>query len=647
MHTEQQGIVVAVSPASALAARPRLFAALEAAFPVSFVALGRRRAAGGRRRRCIAFAHGRAPAGPRGPGAAPGSRFSRCTATETRTAGAEDFRLRSTPGVDARLRDVVLSGRLSARGARPRRRRGPGRRGLRPGLDGVGGPGARAPRARRAGRARRRRAPLRAALRARAGRGRPHPLPARRLGARRLAPAAAAGDDALRRPEPALAQLRLHQLRRAARARRRARLPRRHGDDPARRRAAPNRAAAALFRERPDRLSLVFHGNDHIKGELMAPKDVADATAVAAQALRRVERFERRSAPARRPRHDAAARDVLRAHDARSRRAGLRRAGGHLPAAVDRSLPVGPAAGRLAPGGLGRRLRRHPAHPAELERRRHRAARLPRPPGRALRPPRGRRRGPRAAGDGRGGGQPPGRRAAGCRWARSRPATASAGWPATAPSCGRTRAACASRPSRARAPCACRRRPTRWTAARWRAGRSATARCSPSATDVPWQGNGHVEIRLRGAQDLDASDVAAPAWRPWPKLRRAATEARDRLCRCAPERSAAPAVPRHNDDAGPQRRRGPDDDEGPQRRSDRPQGGRSHRKDLAGVSPRGARRPPRSARRPWAFARATSAGAGTARPSGWCRHRGEWVRPRLRSARARRLAASRGRCRRS
>ena len=30
----------------------------------------------------------------------------------------------------------------------------------------------------------------------------------------------------------------------------------------------PNRAAAALFRERRDRLSLVFHGNDHIKGEL-------------------------------------------------------------------------------------------------------------------------------------------------------------------------------------------------------------------------------------------------------------------------------------------------------------------------------------------------------------------------------------------
>ena len=91
-----------------------------------------------------------------------------------------------------------------------------------------------------------------------------------------------------------------------------------------------------------------------------------------------------------------------------------------------------------------------------------------------------------------------------------------------------TRAASASRPAGAR-PCACRRRPTRWTAARWRAGRLGDGPLQPFGDDVPWQGNGHVEIRLRGAQDLDASDVAAPAWRPWPKLRRAATEARDRL----------------------------------------------------------------------------------------------------------------------
>lgn len=57
----------------------------------------------------------------------------------------------------------------------------------------------------------------------------------------------------------------------------------------------PHADAAALFAGRSDRLSLVFHGNDHIKGELMAPADRATALAVAAQALRRVSRFERRS----------------------------------------------------------------------------------------------------------------------------------------------------------------------------------------------------------------------------------------------------------------------------------------------------------------------------------------------------------------
>jgi hypothetical protein len=57
----------------------------------------------------------------------------------------------------------------------------------------------------------------------------------------------------------------------------------------------PHAAAAALFARRSDRLSLVFHGNDHIKGELMAPADRATALAVVAQALRRVGRFERRS----------------------------------------------------------------------------------------------------------------------------------------------------------------------------------------------------------------------------------------------------------------------------------------------------------------------------------------------------------------
>ena len=56
----------------------------------------------------------------------------------------------------------------------------------------------------------------------------------------------------------------------------------------------PSPAALALFRQRPDRLSLVFHGNNHVKRELMAQDD-ASAVALAAQALRRIGRFERRS----------------------------------------------------------------------------------------------------------------------------------------------------------------------------------------------------------------------------------------------------------------------------------------------------------------------------------------------------------------
>lgn len=56
----------------------------------------------------------------------------------------------------------------------------------------------------------------------------------------------------------------------------------------------PSPAALALFRQRPDRLSLVFHGNNHVKRELMAP-DETSAMALAAQALRRIGRFEQRS----------------------------------------------------------------------------------------------------------------------------------------------------------------------------------------------------------------------------------------------------------------------------------------------------------------------------------------------------------------
>jgi len=57
----------------------------------------------------------------------------------------------------------------------------------------------------------------------------------------------------------------------------------------------PHRPTVSLFARRRDRLSLVCHGNDHVKEELLRPRDADDALAMAAQAMRRIERFERRA----------------------------------------------------------------------------------------------------------------------------------------------------------------------------------------------------------------------------------------------------------------------------------------------------------------------------------------------------------------
>lgn len=51
-------------------------------------------------------------------------------------------------------------------------------------------------------------------------------------------------------------------------------------------------AAVDTFRTRRDRLSLVMHGNDHTRDELLQPAELPAALALAAQALRRIERFE-------------------------------------------------------------------------------------------------------------------------------------------------------------------------------------------------------------------------------------------------------------------------------------------------------------------------------------------------------------------
>lgn len=56
-----------------------------------------------------------------------------------------------------------------------------------------------------------------------------------------------------------------------------------------------HRPTAALFARRPDRLSLLVHGNDHVRQELQALREPCRAVAVAAQASRRMARFERRA----------------------------------------------------------------------------------------------------------------------------------------------------------------------------------------------------------------------------------------------------------------------------------------------------------------------------------------------------------------
>ena len=57
----------------------------------------------------------------------------------------------------------------------------------------------------------------------------------------------------------------------------------------------PHARAVATFRARADRLSLAIHGNDHLKRELIQPPDLPHALALAAQAVRRVAQFERRT----------------------------------------------------------------------------------------------------------------------------------------------------------------------------------------------------------------------------------------------------------------------------------------------------------------------------------------------------------------
>ena len=522
MHTEQQGIVVAVSPASALAARPRLFAALEAAFPVRFVALGED---GAPSETAALIVVGRLPAGEDPVRHGLPALVLQGDADED--AGAQEFRLHRTPGVDARLHDVVLTGPVA----------GPA---LDPGGDEVLAAADSGP-----------------AWTASAG-----PAPVYRV---RAALGELEADEPLyallsRRALAAVALI--HFLRTVSAPAGWRPPPLRatmHFDDPNLRwrsygfinygellahadahgyhvamatipldAGRPNRAAAALFRERPDRLSLVFHGNDHIKGELMAPKDVAGATAVAAQALRRVERFERRFAlrvdRVMTPPHGMCSEHMTRALGALGFDA---LAAIHPRPWTDRFPSDPPLAGWLPADWVGGcavipriplsssvadiALRAFLDHPIVLYAHHEDVA---------------------------GGLEPLATAAAAVnrlgdvQWMSMGEIATSNGErrlvgesAVVRPYARRLRLAAepGARTVRVEAPADAL---DGAALQGWSVGDGAV---QPFGADVPWQGNGHVEIRLRGAQDLDAGAVAPPPWRPWPKLRRAATEARDRL----------------------------------------------------------------------------------------------------------------------
>jgi hypothetical protein len=56
-----------------------------------------------------------------------------------------------------------------------------------------------------------------------------------------------------------------------------------------------NRTAVQCFRDHPEQLSLLVHGNDHLHAELGVPRSSEDCLRLLAQALRRIDRLERRT----------------------------------------------------------------------------------------------------------------------------------------------------------------------------------------------------------------------------------------------------------------------------------------------------------------------------------------------------------------
>ena len=319
----------------------------------------RRRRPTARRRRdvagLIAFAPDGPPGGPRGPGAPRASRCSRCTATETRRPAPRSFGCAARP---ASTRGCATSSSPAGWAAPP----------LDPDGDEVlavadsgpawtasAGPGARAPRALRAGRARAPTSPsTRCSPRARWPRSpsstscapsRRPPAGVRRRCGRRCTSttrtcagaATASSTTASCSSTPTRTATTWPWRRsRSTPGAPTARPPRSSASAPIASRwssTATTTSRASSWRPRTSPTPPRWRRR----------RCAASSASSAAPALR-VDRVMT-------PPHGMCSEHMTRALGA----AGLRCAGGHLPAAVDRSLPVGPAAGRLAPGGLGRR----------------------------------------------------------------------------------------------------------------------------------------------------------------------------------------------------------------------------------------------------------------------------------------------------
>jgi hypothetical protein len=79
----------------------------------------------------------------------------------------------------------------------------------------------------------------------------------------------------------------------------------------------PHQSTARLFAKREDRLSLVFHGNDHVGEELRHQRDARASLMLAAQARRRMDAFERRTGltvwPVMTPPHGLCSEEMTRA----------------------------------------------------------------------------------------------------------------------------------------------------------------------------------------------------------------------------------------------------------------------------------------------------------------------------------------------